>query len=176
MLQHDTEIAARPARTWFLSNRDKALNQKAARREEPTAVRAVHAQLPDARPSGRGAVAPGANGPELAGKERRQVQLTRKQKRKREAERELTAQTGKDAEALLREAKMAARSHKALAKASPGAAEQALRAARAGSKPKVKATNPRRGGQGASGDGGSSRAVKHKRKNHSKKAQIRRHR
>lgn len=180
MLTHSAEIRARPRRTWFLSKAGKAEQQAQAQREEPTSARPVHATLP---PKKSAAQLAAADTP------RQERQLTRKQKRKREAARELAAQTGLDGAAVLHQTIRAAKASKALAKRSPRAVADQLRAtAKTASpfqppkpkrprvdKPKLEAAGT---GAAAGGDGGhAAKAAKpFRRTNHSKKSQIKRRR
>jgi hypothetical protein len=163
LLEHNAEIAARPARTWFLSNRQKLLLQSDSKQHEPTSARAAHAERPskDKRPAATKADA-----------DRPERKLTRKQKRKREADRGLAEQTGMDPDAIRRQNMVAAKGYKSLAKRSPAQAEQALKAAAAAAKPKAKkqrAESPRAAPADGGEAGGRGKAPKpFRRSNHSK--------
>lgn len=184
LLQHREEIRTRPRRTWFLSKAGKAEQQAKAQRDEPTSVRAVHATRP---PKGGAASAQSADGP--AGRAREpDRQLTRKQKRKREAAKQLAAQSGLDEGAVLHQAKRAAKAAKSLAKQSPRATADRLRAsAKAASpfqspKPKRPRADKPRADAASAGvaqvEGGrTAKPTKpFRRSNHSKQSHIKRRR
>lgn len=139
----------------------------------------MHATLPPKGPAAQLAAAEEPRKPERT--------LTRKQKRKREAARQLTAQTGLEAAAVLHQSIRAAKASKSLAKQSPRAAADRLRAeAKAASsyqppKPKrARVDKPKAAAQdaGAAGDAGqpSKPAKPFRRTSRSKQSQIKRRR